>query len=348
MNTTEGFRLAALAAGLVMASGMAHAADTYKFSVFETLGGSYSSGTALNKAGVVVGFASQPPDDGDPPMEPNRPVRWTSPAPTDLGTIEAGPYGYANGINDSGDIVGQSFLPDNDGTRATLWQGGTVVALGTLGGNASAANAINRDGVIVGSSRDRQGAHRAVVWRQGRIKALKDLGGRFHFALAISNNGYIAGRSNDGTETHHAVVWKDGVLTDLGAHHYVFGINSSGTAVGYAPARSQGVTTVEATMWNGTTPTYLGCLPNGFQCIANAINDNGTIVGESRIDDGNDNHAAMWVNGKVIDLNKKLAQATRDAGWVLVSAKAINSRGSITGVARNTLTGASRAFLLSR
>lgn len=349
MPKNQGYRTATLVAAFWLTAGLAHAAGTYKFSTFDPLGGSQSAGSALNRAGVVVGWASQPEDNGDPPMEPNRPAKWTGPVATDLGTLQDGPYGYAKGINDSGAIVGDSYLPESGGVHATLWRNGSVTDLGTLGGQYSYAYAINRGGVIVGSaSTSGDVRHRAIVWKNGQPRVLKDLGGHNHRAVAISNNGYIAGMSTDRSEVGHAVVWKDGVLTDLGTGRQLSGINSYGVAVGYAAAQSPGVTTVEATLWNGSVPTYLGCLAAGFQCMANAVNDDGVIVGESRIDDGNDNHAAMWVNGRVVDLNDQLDQVTRDAGWVLLTAQAINGRGFITGTARNTLTGAVRAYLLSR
>jgi len=73
----------------------------------------------------------------------------------DLGTL-GGNYTWANGMNNLGQIVGNSFLaPDGDGnvhTRAFLWQDGSMRDLGTLGGSSSGARDINDAGHVVGMS----------------------------------------------------------------------------------------------------------------------------------------------------------------------------------------------------
>lgn len=351
MTSKKGFGAASALVAFVLTGAAAQAEAAYTFTTFDTFGGSWSVGLAVNSAGVVVGTSAQPPDNNDPPNEPSRAAKWNGPTGVDLGTL-GGAYGSANGINDGGTIVGSTNLSNDVASHATLWRAdGTMVDLGTLGGLDSSAFAINKAGVVVGFSNvaGTSGRFVPVVWRNGQIKALKSLGGGYSAAMAISNKGnYIAGRSSDTGGANHAVVWKDGALTDLGENRFLFGINSSGTAVGYAPPQSQGVTTVEATAWNGATPTSLGCLRKDFQCIANAINDSGTIVGESRPEGSNYNRAVMWTNGKVVDLNTRLDQASRDAGWTLLDARAISSNGSIAGLARNTITGAVRAYLLAR
>jgi probable HAF family extracellular repeat protein len=122
------------------------------------------------------------------------------------------------------------------------------------------------------------------------------------------------------------------------------GVNSSGQIVSEAAQASGYVGTVK---WVGAAPQQLGCLATGLQCGASGINDDRLIVGWSSTDSFSKSHAAMWVNGVAVDLNDHLDQTSRDAGWRLVTATAINSRG-FTGAAYNDITGVQRGYLLSR
>lgn len=348
MTIIQGTRGAIAAATLFLACTVAQAAATYTFKAGDGLGGSVSIGYAVNKAGIVVGTAVRP-EDPDLPMELTRPTRWTSLTPTDLGSIGAGPHGHAYGINDSGLIAGTSYLPDSGGTRATLWSAATMTNLGTLGGTTSYAYAINNAGVVVGSSTTKGNTRtRATVWQGGRIKALTDLGGRSSAAKAISSNGFVAGHAEALDGSRHAVVWnKSGALTDLGTgwnweYGDAAGVNAAGTVVG-TTVMSGGQT--RAVKWVGTTITDLGTL-GGAASYANGVNDAGDVVGASSVSGCCGYHATLWRNDVAIDLNGLVDQAVRDAGWVLVEAKAINRAGYITGVARNTIRNVDRVFLL--
>lgn len=52
--------------------------------------------------------------------------------------------------------------------------------------------------------------------------------------------------------------------------------------------------------------------------------------------------AALWTNGKVIDLNQALSPTS---GWQLTDAQAINARGQITG--GGLINGEFHAFLMT-
>jgi probable HAF family extracellular repeat protein len=69
----------------------------------------------------------------------------------DLGTL-GGEYSAGWGINDRGQVVGESSLAGNSAEHAFLYSGGQMQDLGTLGGNSSVALRINEHGQIVGYS----------------------------------------------------------------------------------------------------------------------------------------------------------------------------------------------------
>ncbi len=77
-------------------------------------------------------------------------------AVTDLGTFGAVQSAQAYDINDAGQVVGYAA------THAFLWQNGVMTDLGTLGGNASAGQAINAVGQIAGQLLHRRPTRRTA------------------------------------------------------------------------------------------------------------------------------------------------------------------------------------------
>ena len=72
----------------------------------------------------------------------------------DLGTL-GGTSSYGYGVNDWGDVVGCSFIPDSENTHAFLWMGGGLFDLNGLIGATSGwvlneAYGINNSGQIAG------------------------------------------------------------------------------------------------------------------------------------------------------------------------------------------------------
>src|SRR5258708_22888236 len=118
-----------------------------------------SSGTAIAEAETALGDPFAPNCLQPPDCLINRGLQWKDGVSTDMGSLPGlGSFSFPFWINDRGDSVGQSTnglydpLTGYPETRATLWKNGKIFDLGTLGGNASAPNAINNRGDVVGGA----------------------------------------------------------------------------------------------------------------------------------------------------------------------------------------------------
>ena len=246
---------------------------------------------------------------------------------------------YADAINNLGQVVGTTLTG-----RAVEWQNGTVQNLPTLGGTVSlyseAANGINDSGLIVGASAAPGGLDEAVLWQNGVATNLGTLAGGDaqpvngnynSTAMAINASGQIVGFSLTSAGVYHAVMWQAGKISDLGVfaandQSFAIAINASGEVVGYdMPASYES----KAFLWQNGKMTNLGTLPGDDYSTAEAINSSGIIVGQAGIyANPSGNHAVMWQNGKIYDLNNLVSPTS---GWFLETADAINDSGEIVG-----------------
>jgi probable HAF family extracellular repeat protein len=153
----------------------------------------------LNSRGVVAGWADiSTPDPNAPDFCFNsdcfisHAFRWDKGVLTDLGVLPGGGSSQARHISGSGLIIGQSQhgvidplvagLPE---FRAVLWREGRIIDLGTLGGNDSAAFAVNNRSQVVGAALNDipdpfsflATQIRAFLWQNGAMHDLGTLGG---------------------------------------------------------------------------------------------------------------------------------------------------------------------------
>ncbi len=122
----------------------------------------------------------------------------------DLGTLGGG-LSDARAINNSGQIVGSSQLPD--GTFHAFLYNDTMHDLGALGGNYSFAYAMNDGGQIVGSSITSASVSHAVLYSGGSIVDLNSLidpasNWTLNYAYGINNSGRIVGSGIIDGQTH--------------------------------------------------------------------------------------------------------------------------------------------------
>lgn len=149
----------------------------------------------------------------------SRPVSWADvgAAAVDLGTL-GGPHGGALAINGTGQIGGGSANATHFGSRATLWDRGSIIGLATNAlGYSSTVRGLNDSGFAVGYEESQDfGYWRAMSWAQGVATILPDLWAdtRESFAHAVNQAGAVVGRASDGAQ-QVAVLWYEGQVFDL-------------------------------------------------------------------------------------------------------------------------------------
>ena len=144
--------LMALGAVVFFASASLARAQTYHLTDLGALtpqsGEPISHPAGINNAGQVAGQSYSGNE--------LHAVRFNYGAIDDLGTIPGGSTSTGVGINDLGQVTGDSQYSVNGGAirHAALWRDGTVTDLGFLPswGNYSRGNGINNAGVVVGHS----------------------------------------------------------------------------------------------------------------------------------------------------------------------------------------------------
>lgn len=241
--------------GVVWENGEIHQLPTFP-------GGNNGFATGANNKRHVVGWAENSVHDStcvSPQKLQFRAALWK----LDTGEMkELLPFGTdptsaATAINDRDQVVGISGICNTavgsySAAHAVMWDRGTVIHLGNLGGIAwNTPMAINQSGDVVGFSNisaadaNRFNAH-AFLWT--KRKGIEDLGtlpgDTLSQALGINDKRQIVGIScTTGFASCRAFLWENGVMTDVNElvesedtpHLYTANdINEHGHITGYA------------------------------------------------------------------------------------------------------------------
>jgi len=183
-----------------------------------TLGGPDAAAFLVNSRGQVAGQAytnSTPnPVTGVPTTDP---FLWERGVMRDLGTL-GGTLSFTNGLNDRGQVVGQSNLLGDLVFHPFLWDRGALTDLGTLGGDNGFATVINEKGEVTGRA-DVPGskAHHGFLWTDGVMTDLGTVNGTpCSTGYAINQSGQIVGTSGICGNPGYAFLWENrGPAVDL-------------------------------------------------------------------------------------------------------------------------------------
>ncbi len=163
-------------------------------------GDSDGIGVAINDSGEVAGCSGVCANVGGAGCL--HAVVWKDGSPKDIGGL--GPLNLGAGINNQGQVLGESLLPDNVTFHSFLWQKGVITDLGTLPGNPlTFPGGINNKGQVVGHSCDVTDTFCvAYIWENGVMTDLNTLiphglSVSLFFAGDINDRGEIAGIAVD-------------------------------------------------------------------------------------------------------------------------------------------------------
>jgi len=280
-----------------------------------TLGGAVSLANGINASGQVVGRSSTAGGE-------IHAFRWTDGTMEDIGPN----FGVgAVFINAQGQVAWT--VPVAGGAHAMLWDAGTIVDLGTLGGAYSFATALNDRGQVVGSGRTAGGVDHAFFWSNGVMQDLGTLGGSFSGAVAISANGQVTGMAYYSDREAHAFLW-DGHMTDLGALHdfaasWGVAVNARGDVIGQSSPSADNPEHSRPFLWRrGVLSALREPAPYAPDLSVNAVNNSGHVVGNYvRHFPSNAQVAVVWQDSVMWELGQSS------------TATAINQQGDVVGSA---------------
>lgn len=179
-------------------------------------GGTDAQARMINERGQVAGYSytSAAPSS---PCSTNFGLTLTTGSflwESGKGMVDLGGLGgtctLAAALSDRGQVVGQSWLSDDEASQPFLWDRATgLVGLGTLGGSGGGASAINERGQVVGGSLTAGDVQiDAFLW-DGTMHDLGVLGtDNCAWAISINAAGQIVGHAC--TDNPRGFLWEHG------------------------------------------------------------------------------------------------------------------------------------------
>lgn len=305
------------------------------------------SSKVINNRGVSIGLADTALPDPNcffDCMIDNGFVRKDGKT-TLLPALSGGLSSFPTGISEIGFVVGQSQNGITDPLtgalelRGVLWVDTYPIDLGTLGGNASVAFAVNSRGEVAGAATNRIADPYAntVMGTCYRVPTSVCPGSTFSFAALFSPTE---------TETR-AVIWRGGKANDLGTlggpDSVALTINARGDATGWSYTSfnadpNSGVPIVDPFFWSADDRVMIdmGNLGGTF-AAPYYMNNRGEVTGAANLAGDLAVHIFIWSKVKGMQDIGALGGTFGHPDW-------INDAGDVVGTA-TTATKLHRAFL---
>ena len=220
----------------------------------------------------------------------------------DLGGQPGGSAAY--GITTDGFAAGYEMFGPNQ-PHAVLFSGGGAQDLGTLGGDASLANAVGAGGRVAGWARLADATRHAFLYENGTMLDLGTLGGSYSMAFALNRSGEVVGASSVNDPRNEvpflwtAATGMQPLPVPAGLGGEALALNDAGQIAGYlVDPRSS----IFAFRSDGQTIERLAELDRPGS-KAYGISDNGIAVGYGLAGEGYPHfHATLWRGNTVQDL----------------------------------------------
>lgn len=191
-----------------------------KIAPLPTLGGNNAQALDVNNRGQIVGLSETSTKDASCPSpqvydyygviwQPNGKITTLPPYSGDTVSV-------ATSINRTGAVAGFSGSCAASATHAVLWNLGSTIDLGNLGGSETQPYELNNVVQITGASLVSGDTHaHAFLWQNGTITDLGKLPGDVDsYGLGINDKGQIVGQSCTATSCR-GFLWQNGTMTDL-------------------------------------------------------------------------------------------------------------------------------------
>lgn len=225
-------------------------------------------------------------------------------------------------INNSGQISGY-VAEDGTNNHAVLYSGGTLINLGTFGGDISFGNAINDAGTVTGTAFSDAGGFHAFIYSDGNAANLADGTNAF----GINAHGDVVGQARTGDGEFAGFVYHDGSVNELGhlgtgTTGLAYDINERGEIVGESSTGTELHAPFHPVLYRNGNIIDLGTLADYEFNTAQAINNAGQIAGASEAADGSI-HAFLYQHGQLTDMG--------GFGGLYLDVGGINERGTFAG-----------------